>query len=56
MLAACTVEQDGGRLTLSEITTDSEPAVMRLDEDKDEDDSDGVRMVVDDEFSPRDAH
>jgi len=54
MVAVCTVEQDGGRLALSEITTDSEP-VRRLD-DEDEEDSDGVRIVADDEFSPRDAH
>jgi len=49
------VEQDGAGTALSEMTTGSEAAI-RLDEDEEEEDSDGVRIGAEDEFSPKDAH
>ena len=49
------MEQDGDRPAPSEMTTDSE-AVIRLDDEDEEEDNDGVRIAADDVFSPKDAH
>ena len=49
------MEQDGGRPMLSDMMIESE-APIQLDDDDEEEDNGGTGVVVDDEFSPKDAH